>query len=672
MLRKYSSSYQKLFKAALATTLATGAFVAVAPASMNASEAGVDLFKDVNKNDHFYGPILDLTSRGIIQGFGDGTYKPYNTVTRGQAAKILALTLGLDTKNVKNPGFTDVKVTDEYYGPIAALVEAGIVKGYDDKSFKPGNQLTRAQMAKIITVGFGLKEEKLTDAHFKDVDGQGWYADFVQSLITNNITTGTTPTTFGPNAFVTRGQMASFVARSEAAVLVKSKIVNITSDSIELSAGTYSLPTNLKGFFNETNLATLKDAVLEYTIKDGAIVKVNSIEITTSGSITEKAVLDGRDSTFTGSVKVNGNNVSLKSLRIRGYLEIGVEVKNSFNADKITVEGKTLITDSAASKVAVKVSSQFAFNTSAIAAATTAPTITFSNSTMDSVEITKKEEVVVEAKGTTKLKEFILVSNAHLKADPGISIPKVNVKEGATKVTLDASVDNLSVNTPKALTIDGSGHIKNVTLESSNDVKLETKGKIDKVDVKSKDSRISIGAETKVGNLVLPEGAKAQDIVRDFEKVTENIGNIGGNKNPDSKLETPVTPPSSGDNANHISEQQKLNDKVVSLISDINTREGEYFTISSPTANSLKVVIKKDQPIGEFLGRGFYTSFVNGLGVSKIDGYAPFSADAIGSIAILLNTPDELNELKGKTITIPLTVNNGSDLTVNFKISFEN
>ena len=130
---------------------------------------------------------MDLASRGIVKGFEDGTFKPSQSVTRGQMAKVLAMTLELDIENVKNPGFKDVPMTHQYYGPIAALVEAGIVDGYDDKTFKPGNPITRAHMAKMLQLGFGLQEEKFGNSPFTDVKATHWYADHVQALITHQL-----------------------------------------------------------------------------------------------------------------------------------------------------------------------------------------------------------------------------------------------------------------------------------------------------------------------------------------------------------------------------------------------------------------------------------------------------------------------------------------------------
>ena len=219
---KYTSSYQKVFKAALATTVATGALVVAVPVYTKADEVAVKQFSDVTVGDDFYESVMNLTKREIIRGYPNDTFKPYNSVTRGQAAKILALTLDLDTENVENPGFTDVDETDEYYGPIAALAKAGIINGYidgDEKTFRPGKTLKRSQMAKIINIGFELEEEEYTNDQFTDVNVDDEFAGYVQALLTNGITKGVSPTTFSPYSEVNRSQLALFVTRSEAAVL---------------------------------------------------------------------------------------------------------------------------------------------------------------------------------------------------------------------------------------------------------------------------------------------------------------------------------------------------------------------------------------------------------------------------------------------------------------------
>lgn len=173
-------------------------------------------FFDVKKSDYFYEGVKSLSERGIIQGYPDASFKPHRSVTRGQAAKILANALKLDMENVPDPGFIDINRNNEYYKPIAALVNAGIIKGYPDGMFKPNRSLTRAHMSKMIVLGYQLSEEEIIGNPFEDVELESEYAGYIQTLYTEGITTGTTATTFSPNSEVRRGQLAAFVIRSEA------------------------------------------------------------------------------------------------------------------------------------------------------------------------------------------------------------------------------------------------------------------------------------------------------------------------------------------------------------------------------------------------------------------------------------------------------------------------
>jgi hypothetical protein len=172
-------------------------------------------FSDVNEGDYFYEGVMSLATRKAISGYGDGTFRPNEIIRRDHAAKIIALALELDIENVENPGFKDVDVNHKYYGHIAALVNKGVINGYENKTFKPNSKITRAQMAKMIVKGFGFDEIKFANLPFTDVNDKQWFADYVQTLYSNEITAGTTATTFGPDTFITRGQLAAFIYRSE-------------------------------------------------------------------------------------------------------------------------------------------------------------------------------------------------------------------------------------------------------------------------------------------------------------------------------------------------------------------------------------------------------------------------------------------------------------------------
>lgn len=131
-----------------ATALAAFTAVAVGATGVMAEET---IFTDVTASHPYAEGINALTSAGIVKGFGDGTFKPDATVTRGQAAKMIAGALKLDTTNVKNPNFKDIKTSNQYYSQIAALVATGFVNGYEDGTFRTADKITHNQLAKILT-----------------------------------------------------------------------------------------------------------------------------------------------------------------------------------------------------------------------------------------------------------------------------------------------------------------------------------------------------------------------------------------------------------------------------------------------------------------------------------------------------------------------------------------
>lgn len=201
-----------MLNATLTATLATGAVVAVAPNVINAE--AVPTFKDVKETDYFYDAVHHLVARGLINGYEDGTFRPNEVVTRGQVAELMANILELDTENVKNPGFKDVSPTDTYYGAVASLVEAGVFsKG---ETFNPEGKITRAELAKVLVRSFQLIEKPYIDA-FTDVTENSWYGRYVQALVDKNITLGKSAQSFAPNDVVSRGELVTFIYRSEKA-----------------------------------------------------------------------------------------------------------------------------------------------------------------------------------------------------------------------------------------------------------------------------------------------------------------------------------------------------------------------------------------------------------------------------------------------------------------------
>lgn len=198
-----------LFQGALIAALTTSAIVV--PTAQAAEK-----FTDVDYTQEYGAAVKDLAVQGIIKGYADGTFKPFADVTRGQAAKIVANVLHLDTKNVEDPKFTDVKPSDDYYGAIAALANKGALLGLADGSFGVNQAITREQLAQMLTAAYQLESTDVDDLPFTDIVkySEAYYA--IAPLFENQITKGITPTKFGLKETVKRSQLAVFIQRMEA------------------------------------------------------------------------------------------------------------------------------------------------------------------------------------------------------------------------------------------------------------------------------------------------------------------------------------------------------------------------------------------------------------------------------------------------------------------------
>ena len=192
---------------------ALGALLLACSLPLSGSAADKQLFKDVPPTKHFAQAVNELAERNIIGGYPDGTFKPSNSITRGQAAAIIAKMIKLDTDNVKNPNFKDVSTANGYYKAIAAMAEKGIIGGYGDGRYGPNDPIKRGQMASILVKAFDLPRDGDIENPFKDVASS--HTGNILIIYKLGITTGTTPSTFSPNAAITRGQAAKLIKATE-------------------------------------------------------------------------------------------------------------------------------------------------------------------------------------------------------------------------------------------------------------------------------------------------------------------------------------------------------------------------------------------------------------------------------------------------------------------------
>ncbi|PIC64088.1 Parasporal protein [Sporosarcina sp. P13] len=200
-----------------------GALVLACSLPISGTAASEQRFSDVPPTKHFAEAVNNFAERNIIGGYPDGTYKPSNSITRGQAAAIITKLMKLDTTNVRNPGFTDITPANGYYKAIAALAQANVIGGYEDGRYGPNHPITREQMASILVKAFDLPRYQAMKNPFTDVKNPS-HANNILIIYTLGITTGTTPDTYSPKHPITRGQAAKMMKAAEE---VKTPMVTI-------------------------------------------------------------------------------------------------------------------------------------------------------------------------------------------------------------------------------------------------------------------------------------------------------------------------------------------------------------------------------------------------------------------------------------------------------------
>lgn len=171
------------------------------------------VFVDVATGSYYEDAVDWAVENGITKGTDDTHFSPDGICTRAQAVTFLWRAAGSPKPETRAMPFTDVPVGSYYYDAVLWAVENGITKGTSDTTFSPNMTCSRAQI-----VAFLWRSEKSPAAGtanpFADVKSDAYYADAVLWAVKENITKGTTSTTFSPNAGCTRAQIVTFLYRA--------------------------------------------------------------------------------------------------------------------------------------------------------------------------------------------------------------------------------------------------------------------------------------------------------------------------------------------------------------------------------------------------------------------------------------------------------------------------
>ncbi len=172
-------------------------------------------FDDVTDEKAFYyTPVYWAVNHDpqITNGTDRNHFSPVATCTRGQVVTFLWRAKGCpEPASAKNP-FTDVKSGAYYYKAVLWAVENGITQGTSKTTFGPDQGCTRGQVATFLHRTEGTPKAGGKNP-FTDVKSGTYYYDAVLWAVANNITNGTSATMFSPDATCTRGQIVTFLYR---------------------------------------------------------------------------------------------------------------------------------------------------------------------------------------------------------------------------------------------------------------------------------------------------------------------------------------------------------------------------------------------------------------------------------------------------------------------------
>ena len=156
----------------------------------------------LNKADHY----------AYVVGYPDGTVQPQGAITRAEVATIFFRLLSDETRDLywtKDNAYTDVKAGDWFNNAVSTLSNAGIINGYPDGTFRPNAPITRAEMAKVIAMFAELDKDS---EGFKDIAGH-WAEAYIKLAAGNGWIAGYPDGTFRPNQDITRAETMTMINR---------------------------------------------------------------------------------------------------------------------------------------------------------------------------------------------------------------------------------------------------------------------------------------------------------------------------------------------------------------------------------------------------------------------------------------------------------------------------
>ncbi|TXK85120.1 S-layer homology domain-containing protein [Paenibacillus sp. N3.4] len=156
--------------------------------------------------------IKDWVTRGLVKGYEDGTFKPDAFIARAEL--ITSTNHAFGFKDTSQISFSDVQANDWYYDEITKAQKVGYVTGYEDGTFKPNNNITRQEMAVVVSKLLSLKPSESASKFADTVESPSWSNGSIGAVIDSGLMNGYNKDSFGPNEKLTRAEATVILDRA--------------------------------------------------------------------------------------------------------------------------------------------------------------------------------------------------------------------------------------------------------------------------------------------------------------------------------------------------------------------------------------------------------------------------------------------------------------------------
>ena len=171
-------------------------------------------FSDLSESHWSHSCVKKLAGTGIVSGNPDGSFRPNNPINRAEFLKLVFIALYPElSDSAAGTCFSDVKSSDWFSGSVCAASSKNIVTGYAGNAFKPSQPITRAEAVSILIKSLGLPISTNVNSRFRDVSVV-WQSAYINAATKYSLVSGYADSTFRPNNNISRAEAAQVVCNA--------------------------------------------------------------------------------------------------------------------------------------------------------------------------------------------------------------------------------------------------------------------------------------------------------------------------------------------------------------------------------------------------------------------------------------------------------------------------